>query len=422
MTTPAAYLLFPDLPGVYFFKNRAGDIIYIGKAKSLKHRIRSYFQDAGKDWKVSSLVDEHATVEYIVTTSEIEAGLLEADLIKEHRPKFNVLLRDGQPFLYIVFTKESLPKIKITRNKKGKGTFFGPFLHKQHARKAFNFLVQTFRLNICNKKIEHGCLDFHIGTCPGICKPQFNPQEYIFRLHLAQDVLAGNQKDFMQRLESKMAEYSKQLAFEKAQHLRSYKENFETIFSTLKSDYYTDKFAPDLSIVKTPLTINSDSSPAVIAQELATFLGSKTPIVTIDCFDISHFQSRSIVGSCVRFTNGLPDKNKFRKFNIKTLIRQDDYAALQEIVQRRYKNGDLPDLILIDGGKGQLNAVKSIMPHVSCVSLAKREETLFTEKHPEGILLDVKTNVGKLLLALRDYAHHFAITHHRSRRKKAALG
>ena len=141
--------------------------------------------------------------------------------------------------------------------------------------------------------------------------------------------------------------------------------------------------------------------------------------ITIDCFDISHFQSNAIVGSCIRFTNGKPDKKAFRRFAITTLVQQNDYAALYEIVSRRYKDQkNLPDIVLIDGGKGQRNAVLSLLPITVCISLAKKEELLFCDAYPEGIHLDLKRQSGKLLIALRDYAHHFAITYHRLVRSK----
>jgi excinuclease ABC subunit C len=140
---------------------------------------------------------------------------------------------------------------------------------------------------------------------------------------------------------------------------------------------------------------------------------------TIDCFDISHFQSSYLVGSCIRFKDGLPDKNNFRRFRIKTLTQQNDYAALQEIVSRRYKNpADAPHIVLIDGGKGQLSSVQQLFPGLLCISLAKREELLHTPLHPEGIHLDIQTPLGQLLIYLRDYAHHFAISYHRLLRTK----
>ncbi len=198
--------------------------------------------------------------------------------------------------------------------------------------------------------------------------------------------------------------------------MHTYLENVETIFQTIKTKYSATKFKTDVFVATTPLpsTINKN-----ISDEIQALLGITTPIRTIDCFDISHFQSRYIVGACVRFTNGLPDKNKFRRFRIKTIDQQNDYAALQEIVSRRYKDtNELPDLILIDGGKGQLSAIRSLFPQVRIASLAKREERLFHTNHPEGITLNIKTVAGKQLIALRDYTHHFAISYHRLRRQK----
>ena len=308
--------------------------------------------------------------------------------------------------------------MKLVRNKKQKGRYFGPFLSKQQARAAYNFLMRTFQLNLCNKKLQHGCLDYHIGTCPGNCKPDFSPEEYIFRLQLAQDVLSGKDKTFITRIKNKMKEYSQELKFEKAKHIQEYLDNLHTIFDTIKLHFSARKFATDIFFVTTPHPYEQTTYENT-ANELKTFLQLTGPVSTIDCFDISHFQSRYIVGSCVRFTNGMPDKNKFRRFSIKTLDQQNDYAALQEIVSRRYKDGnDLPDLILIDGGKGQLNAVKKIIAATMCISLAKREERLFSDAHPDGIIVNVNTDVGKLLISLRDYAHHFAISYHRLRRKK----
>ena len=409
--------IIPDLSGVYLFKNDAGEIIYIGKATSLKNRVRSYFAPDHPDWKVQSLIEEYADVDYILTKNEIEAGILEADLIQKHKPKYNVLLRDGQPFIYIHFTTDPLPTMEIVRNKKKGGNYFGPFLHKQQARKIHAFLERTFGLRICNKKIENGCLDYHIGLCPGTCRPDFKKSDYLFKLELAQDVLSQKDRLFTDRIKEKMQEYVATKEFEKAKHLRDYLDNASDIFNTLKIQYSDKKFATDIFVA----TARNPYLPEIktdIAEKIQSLLKLPTPIKTIDCFDISHFQSRSIVGSCIRFANGLPEKHKFRKFKIETLDEQNDYAALQEIVTRRYRDGDVPDLVLIDGGKGQLNAVKEVFNQAPCISLAKREERLFCDAYPEGIVLDVKSDVGKLFIGLRDYAHHFAITYHRFRRHK----
>jgi excinuclease ABC subunit C len=412
----------PALPGIYTFKAPDGSVLYVGKAKSISDRVASYFQNYKKDWKISALLDEHARVDFILTKNETEALLLEAKLIQEHKPKFNVLLKDGQPFLYILFTqgtgKNPLPLIKIVRTKKEKGTYFGPFLQKTQVRSVHRFLIKTFRLTLCNKKLENGCLDYHIGLCAGNCRSDFNESDYRFRMTLAHKVLHNEQKSFIAQIKEAIATSNANLEFEKSKYLHEYLESVDTIFGTIRLRFSEAKFATDIFAVTTP-TRNIEEQHASIGIEIQKFLGLPAPVSTIDCFDISHFQSQSIVGSCVRFTNGIPAKDFFRKFNIKTLKVQNDYAALQEIVGRRYKDQEMmPDLILIDGGKGQLSAVRAILPNAEIISLAKREERLYSTHHPEGVTLDVETPVGKIFIALRDYAHHFAISHHRTRQRK----
>ena len=407
----------PKSPGIYLFKNKDNRIIYVGKAKSIRDRVNTYFQKRNHDWKVTALLDEHDRIDYIATNNETEALLLEVQLIRDNQPKYNVLLRDGQPFLYILFTQDSLPKITLVRNKKKKGTYFGPFLHKTQARKAHEYLVKTFRLQLCNKKIENGCLEYHLNICAGSCKKDFDQSDYTFRLQLAIDALKNNHQAFIEKIKAQITLHNKNLAFEKAQHLNTYLENIDAIFNTLQVRFSVSKFATDVFIATTPLQQGLHNKIDTINKQLQEFLQLDKPVSTVDCFDVSHFQSSYLTGSCVRFTHGIPDKQHFRRFRIKTLTEQNDYAALQEIVTRRYKDpNDIPDVILIDGGKGQLNAVQSILPHATCISLAKREETIFSSAFPQGVKLDIQTPVGQLLIALRDYAHHFAISYHRKRR------
>ena len=410
--------LLPRLPGVYLFKNSHGQIIYIGKAKSIRARVSSYFNKHNADQKVQALIGEYSFVEHIVTHTEIEAMILEAQLIQDYKPKFNILLKAGQPFVYILFTKGVMPKIKFVRNKNLKGTYIGPFMHKRQAKKVFEYLIETFRLSICNKKIENGCLDYHLGRCAGSCKRDFDLQAYIFRLSLAQNALKNNHKKLLKDLNVQIQEHNKNLAFEKSKYLQQYIDNLDIILHTISAKFRENKFESEVFNAVTPIGKIYNFAED-IDKKLQYFLRLKKPIRSIDCFDISHFQSNHLVGSCVRFTEGKPDKNKFRKFKIKTLIEQNDCAALQEIVSRRYKyKEDLPDLVLIDGGKGQLNAVTEKLSGVDCISLAKREETIFSRHFPKGIKLDIKDDVARLLIALRDYAHHFAVSYHRKKRSK----
>ena len=421
LTTKKLEKSIPKLTGVYLFKDAQGTIIYIGKAKNLHHRVNSYFQKYDTDWKINQLINEYSDIDYILTPTEMESLLLEAELVQKYKPKFNVLLKDGQPFLYILFTPHELPTIELVRNKKKKGTYFGPFIEKGPARKTYQFLKRTFHLNLCNKKIENGCLDYHIGNCAGNCKPNFDADDYAFRITLAQEALKNNQKGFIGHIKEQMKKYSGTFEFEKAKNLNQYLQDVDSIFTTLNTHFSTDKFATDIFVAST-VTPYQEQTNTTLNRELQKFLGFTTPVRTIDCFDISHFQSSYLVGSCVRFTDGKPEKHMFRRFKIKTLTEQNDYAALQEIISRRYRDkSDIPDLIVIDGGKGQLSAAQHVLPNAPLVSLAKREETLYGPEFPQGIRLDIQTEVGRLFIALRDYAHHFAISFHKKKRKEGWL-
>jgi excinuclease ABC subunit C len=404
------------LPGVYLFKDKSGAVIYIGKAIELKKRVSSYFQKDHKDWKTDLLLLEIADFDYILTANENEALLLEAQLIQEHKPKFNVLLKNGNPFLYLLVTSEAIPKLELTRKKGKKGTYFGPFLQKGAARAAYKFLMDTFRLHICNQQIANGCLKFHLHLCAGTCKTELDTTGYLHRIELVKKILNGKELELIELLNKQIKELAALKEYEEAQRLHGYLQNIESIKETIKLHFTPKKFEASIAFAlsKKPSEELIDRSIGLKLQEL---LDLPIAPITVDCFDISHFQSTSIVGSCIRFTHGIPDKSHFKRFKIKTLEQQNDYAALAEIVSRRYRNEkDLPDLVVIDGGKGQLNAVQDLFPHTLFISLAKRLEMVFSKNHPYGILLDQHTAAGKMLIALRDYTHHFAITYHRKKR------
>ena len=380
--------------------------------------MKSYFAAKNIDWKVQNLIQEYKTIEHIVTINEMEALLLEAKLVKEYQPKYNVLLKEGNPFLYIFMSHEPLPSLEIVRIKKKKGTYFGPFLHKKDARNVVEYLVRTFQLKKCRGTIKEGCLDYHIGQCAGLCTNTFDQENYLIRMNLVHQLLAGNHKEFLRVIYEHITAYKHNREFEKAQHLYEYAQNFETIFATLKTHFTNSKYLHEVART----TSSTDYKPQHYihaSRDLQQLLQLEHEPITIDCFDISHFQSTHLVGSCIRFVNGLPDKNKFRRFAIKQLTQQNDCAALQEIVSRRYRNGDFPDLILIDGGKGQRNAIIDLDLPVPIISLAKREERMFSALYPQGTVLDLHTSLGKLIIALRDYAHHFAVTYHKLLRKKS---
>lgn len=410
--------ILPKLPGIYMFKGSDMSVLYVGKAVNLQDRVRSYFGAYKKDWRVTMLLDEHQHIDHIVTSTEHDALVLEANLIQQYQPKYNRLLKEGQPFTYIICTADALPVFKTVRNTKQKGIYFGPCMHAHSARATVRFLNNTFKLNVCNKKIPNGCLQYHIGICAGMCKPDFDKEEYLIRLQLALHVLKDEQKEFCSYINSQIKQCLDTLQFERAQHLHTYLQEVDKLFAYLKHHRSDMQQAHSVAHVQSSYTTHLDTYEQT-ARDLQELFGLDKPVRTIDCFDISHFQSRSIVGSCVRFTDGKPDKAYFRRFKIRSLTTQNDYAALQEIVKRRYKNNDqLPDLILIDGGIGQLHAIQRILPDAPLAALAKREETIFCAVHPQGIKLDAHTYVGNIICALRDYAHHFAITYHRLRQHK----
>lgn len=508
----------PHKSGVYLFKDLNRQIIYVGKAKDLRNRVIQYVQRFDEDVKSSSILTTAISVECIETGSELEALMLEAQLIQSHQPRFNVLLKEGQPFLYIMITQASekgLPTLELVRHKRKQGLYFGPFLEKNHARAVYDFLMKTFRLKMCGKKIPGGCLYFHLGTCSGSCKDDFDEAGYRDRLGLAQLVLQKGRKKFFEFLQNEIASANKKLAFERSRELYNYLQSFDRIFDALSSKpaassgSYVKKdiwfLSPDkrelyffeerdgilkkrehfyfypqedqeafvdllkeyflsvyrqrrpAHVILSNVDFGQDQqlfqnflqqlhdlelTPAIhtvhdghyaqlmkmaeihVAQDrekrhtlgltLKRLFGLPSEPKTIDCFDISHKQGTFVVGACIRFFNGDPQPEKFRKFKIKTVIGQNDYACLREVVERRYRGGvDLPDLILIDGGKGQLHAVDDLFPGAEFASLAKREETIFSKRLEEGKKLDLHSFSGQVLVALRDYTHHFAISYHR---------
>ena len=393
-------------PGIYLFKNIEADIIYIGKAKNIAQRVASYFAQPF-DYKAQLILQEAITIETIPTQTEVEALYLEAQLIKQYQPKFNTLLKDGNPFAFILFSQQEIPTISIVRTKEKKGAYFGPFLSKKQAHNVCNFLITTLQLKLCKQKIPQGCLEYHIGICAGNCTNSFDHEFYRLKVNLAQELLKKNNKSIDKQLCDEIKNASKALQFEHAKQLTEYKNDLQVIQSTItklstmpskQKNITPDKKIPLLIKVKNRLKLKH------------------IPYV-IDCFDISHMQGQTIVGACIRYVHGNPEKSSFRRFKITSLTNQNDYAALQEIVQRRYKNKDsFPNLVIIDGGIGQVNAVKPLLTQCELVGLAKKEETIIPTNLTNPIKLNVHNPEDALILQIRDYTHHFAISYHRKKR------
>jgi len=406
------YSLLPKRPGVYFFKNIQSEILYIGKATSLYDRVKSYFKDGDTRPNVQQMIKYIVSVDYVETKTEKEALLLEATLIQTHKPPYNVLIKEGNPFLYLYLEKKRnmLPVLRISRQEK-RGVCIGPFLDKKSVRSTYEFIMREFQLRICGKKIQNGCLAYHIDQCAGSCKPDFCESEYQTRLSLACALLEDKRSHFVSIIDETIKESIGELAFERAAHFAYYKEHAERFFQTVAAHTVFDRTKSALfAVVHTPPRF--DTAYDAIESNLQKLCNVQTQIRTVDCFDISHVQGRYMVGSAIRFLCGKAQPNAFRRFRIKTVSGQNDYAALAEIVSRRYASGHYPDLVLIDGGKGQKSTIDQLDLPVPVISLAKREERLFTNAHPDGVLLSSHDDTGRMLCALRDYAHHFAVSYH----------
>jgi len=245
----------PKKAGIYLFKNNLNEIIYIGKAKSLKNRVSSYFKNKNQlDFKTSILMSEAVDFEFIETDNEEEALLLEAKIIQDKQPKFNLLLKDGQPFIYFLFTAENIPQIKLTRNKKEKGTYIGPFLKKKEIRMAYEFIVRDFKLKVCNKKMPNGCLDYHIGICSGTCTNNFNLSNHLFKIELIKKILTGKNEQISQDILNEISECNKKLDFERSKTLHDFSNKLDHILHIVKTHFHETKYSTDIALVSSTMS------------------------------------------------------------------------------------------------------------------------------------------------------------------------
>ncbi len=411
----------PEQPGIYIFFDETGTILYIGKAKNIKNRVLSYFRSE-KNIKTERLIQEYDSIDWIITSNELHALLLEASLIYQHKPRYNVLLKEGSPFLYICCNDGSttkLPKIELCRTKQNheSKTYFGPCIQRQNTRKLFEFLTRTFQLQTCTKNIPSGCLDYHLNRCAGTCRSDFDKEAYVQRYYAAKALLMGNKKACVEFLEKIIQEKNAQYNFEISKKIFQLLEEITPLLEQQTYKKQSRIYAQQLTLLLEK-NLPSEREYAETANEIQSILSLPMAPERIDCFDVSHCQGTNIVAACVRFNQGKPDPSNYKRFIIKTLTKQDDYKALQEAITRRYANAeDYPDLILIDGGKGQLHAAEKILTLKKCAvaSLAKREERLFSANLPEGLVLNTRTPVGKLFISLRNHTHNQAVSLHRIR-------
>lgn len=538
--------LVPTLPGCYIYYDKNGEIIYVGKAKNLKRRVSSYFHKKHDRVKVAVLVSKIEKMEYIITDSEVEALILEAHLIKKHKPKYNILLKDDKKYPYFLITDEDYPRITVVRKKNinpDKGKFYGPYTNSRAMYSTLDFLKKIFPLKQCKtpKFSNRPCLYYHIGKCMAPCQGKVTPQEYQNIVAQVELFLSGKQTELIKKLKTQMEEYAKNEQYEKAARMRDsyldlqktlehqkvvyentrlnediiavlyeegifavtilliregrlidkkdftyfvenedkdefFKTFFQEYYSTLMLEFPDKIVSTDLENIgdkqlyqdwleiishkKIKISYGKSKQGRELAQlaqknvqnlfenarikklasirddfnEVGAYLQETLKLTNfpnrIECYDISHIQGTNTVASMVVFYNGMSKKTAYKKFKLKTTEgKPDDFLSMKEVLTRRLsrlgeKNWEKPDLIIIDGGKGQLSSVMEVVEEmgitgIDFVSLAKREEEVFLPHQSKSIRIPMNSNAMFLIQRIRDEAHRFAITYHRSLRSKA---
>jgi excinuclease ABC subunit C len=414
----------PDSPGVYIFKDKESSIIYIGKSSSLKKRVRSYFSPP-RDGKKSALLESISDIECIRTSTESTALLLESALVKRYNPRFNTLLKDDKAYPRIKLSiNERYPRLAVVRKLKPDGAaYFGPFTNARLLSEAVKLLRRMFPLRTCRNmplgKAKKGCLDMHIGQCLAPCLHDDIGAEYFAYVEELRLFLEGKQQDLLAILSRKMKDASDNKDYEKAARIRDR-------IGALSALFLAKGYAPGVS--KDQASSDGNSANLQGLEELKSLLGlSRQPLV-IEAFDVSNTSGKEAVGSMVCFKQAMPYKNSYMHFKIKTVDVIDDYSMMREIVFRRYKRllaekAPMPDLVLIDGGRGHLSAAKAQLRSlrimdVPAAGIAKNPDKLYIHEKKDPVLLGNFPKALLLCQRIRDEAHRFAITYHRNLRSK----
>ena len=389
----------PNLPktaGVYCFKS-GKEILYIGKATNIKERVRQHKDLLGLAKKIGC----------IKTDSEIGALILEAKLIKQCQPKYNVLWRDDKNYFYVEVAKEDLPVISIVHQKNKKADYLGPFVEGSTLKRTLTYLRRVFPYYSAKSHPKGSCLWCHLKLCPG---PDPLKSEYQKNIKNLVSVLKGNSRKVLNDLKREMDRASAVQEYEKAAKSRDKIMSLEKVIS------HARVFEPQ---------IETGKGWADSQRTLQGIIKTKKQISRIEAYDVSNIQGKEATGSMVTFIEGKPDKNFYRKFKIRIEGKPNDTAMIEEMLSRRLKHPEWgrPDLILIDGGKPQLNAVKSaVKSRIPAIAIAKKKNELFTEGRKKPILLkSLPREIFNLILQLRDEAHRFAISYHHTLRKRRLL-
>ena len=413
----------PQKPGVYIFRDRFGEVIYVGKASNLRKRLSHYFQRSRAtlaDPKLRSLINSIDSWEVIPVKNESESLILESRLIKEYAPRYNVLLRDDKRFFLIkINPKEEFPKIRLTRIRRNdEFRYFGPF-PKGDVKGTADFLTRYFGLRACHPDIPdekdfNHCLASKIKNCSAPCAGKVTREGYMERVAALMKVLEGDCGGVVCELRKKMEKASLEKKYEIAAKWRDLLTNIEEIFGEKKRSF---RFA------SIPHSFGEES-----VKDLQKALGIEKEPKVIEAFDISNISGQFAVASMVCFRDGRPARKSYRRFRIRDVHQIDDFAMMNEVVKRHYsrklsENRKDTDLIMVDGGKGQLSAALSGLisikyPPTPILGLAKRNEEIFLPNRTDPLILDRSSPALKLLQAVRDEAHRFAISYHRELREK----
>lgn len=529
----------PESPGVYQYYDKDDRLLYVGKAKNLKKRVTSYFTKQHESHRIAVMVKKIRKIKHIVVDSETDALLLENNLIKNHQPRFNVMLRDDKTYPWLCIKKERFPRVFLTRNAIRDGSeYFGPFPSVRTVKILLELIRGLYPLRTCNydlseEKINNGkykvCLEYHLGNCLGPCEAYQSEEDYDRSIKAIKKIVKGNFSDSLQDFKKQMKELAEKQRFEEAQAIKEKIDRLEkyqakstvvnpkitdvdvfTIVSDPEFGYVNflqlkhgaiirsntielkkkldesdeellklgvteirQRFSSDSKTVYTPFNVNLGEEINVYVPQV----GDKKKLIElsernakyyrmerfkqikmvdpdkhtnrlmaqmkedlrlneeprhIECFDNSNIQGSNPVAACVVFKNGKASKKDYRKFNIKSVTGPDDFASMEEVVHRRYKrlleeDEALPQLIIVDGGKGQLSSgVKALerlglRGKIAIIGIAKRLEELYYPGDTYPLYLDKKSETLKVIQKLRDEAHRFGITFHRKKRSKQAL-
>jgi len=420
----------PATPGVYLFKDKRGVVLYVGKAKSLRSRVASYCHDAPGDTraKIPDMMEQVADVEVIEAESEVDALLMEARLIKDIQPKYNENLRDSKLYPYVEITRgDDFPGVYVTRKRDNpRSKFYGPFTDVRGLRRAIQLLQRVFRFRTCTleisaddpkRRFQRPCLLHYIARCTAPCADRVSRADYREQIALFQRFLEGKRKRVLKALAEEMETCAKALKFERAGLLRDQIGAMEALAKRGTLDMFHEAVAPPVIDVDEGL------------EELRRVFDLPDIPRTIEGIDASNIHGENAVASVVTFLNGKPFKSGYRRFRIKSVEGIDDYAMISEVVERRYarlkrEETPFPDFLLIDGGKGHLQAgletlVRMGIALPKVVSIAKREELLYTGSPPKEIRLKRRSPALRILQYVRDEAHRFAVHYHRIVRGKS---